>query len=295
MALWRDRWPNRRMQERFRHRPAESARDTYVRPQLAVRAQSPAPSAVSIRRAIVIPRWSDLSSALRGKLQRSAGRLMQWKRFDPAMLSLLPEATFAPLYHGLSDHFVSANGLPPAKKRSPVENRVLNTLGARIRDAASDAAAFSNALNQANGALEPGSLRRSGRETSVIRGAGAAIQFLPCDDIARQIETLRLRLLEPPCRERALFDAAAVLMLVTNAHPYRDGNGRLGRLLFNLCLRRSGLPDHSYVAVSEIANRSRGGYEIRLRQAEVLGEWEPYLAFMADLVDIQSTAQEGRE
>lgn len=256
------------------------------------RGQSSGARATHQRSAIAVPRWSSLSHGLRFELQRSTDNLKRWDAFDPDLPGALAEKHVAPLSHHLSDHFMAANGPPESKRRSTVEFCVLQTHGSAILEAARDRDAFLASLDQAIAKLEPRSTRRTAHEASVIRGDIADIRFLPEAEVTLQLEQIRLLLLSPQRPHRALFDGAAALLLLTNAHPYRDGNGRLGRLLFNLCLRRGGLPDQSYVALSEIANRSRGGYEIRLRQAELFGQWEPFLGFLAALIDIQFAAQE---
>ncbi len=82
----------------------------------------------------------------------------------------------------------------------------------------------------------------------------------------------------------ALFDAALVLCLFVNCHPFTDGNGRVARILFNHTLRRGGMPDDVYVPFYEIAARSRGGYVIALRHAEVRGDWHPIMSWVMEAI-----------
>ena len=80
--------------------------------------------------------------------------------------------------------------------------------------------------------------------------------------------------------------AAQVLVLINNAHAFTDGNGRLGRALFNYCLHRSGMPHGTYLPLKTISILSQGGYEVRLRQAELQGEWEGVLAYHCAVVEL---------
>jgi hypothetical protein len=76
-----------------------------------------------------------------------------------------------------------------------------------------------------------------------------------------------------------LLAAARILALVNNAHAFVDGNGRLGRFLFNYCLHFSGMPATSYLPLKSLAALSRGGYEIRLREAELFGHWDGLVTY----------------
>jgi len=68
--------------------------------------------------------------------------------------------------------------------------------------------------------------------------------------------------------------AVRILALINNAHAFTDGNGRLGRALFNFCLHRRGMPTDCFIPLKTLAALSGGGYEIRLREAELLGRWD---------------------
>ncbi|CAD0305657.1 hypothetical protein NCPPB940_06540 [Xanthomonas hortorum pv. taraxaci] len=73
--------------------------------------------------------------------------------------------------------------------------------------------------------------------------------------------------------------AVQLLALANNAHAFADGNGRLGRALFNFCLHRAGLRDGCYVPLKMLTVLSRGGYELRLREAELYGRWDGLYAY----------------
>lgn len=73
--------------------------------------------------------------------------------------------------------------------------------------------------------------------------------------------------------------AVQLLALVNNAHAFGDGNGRLGRALFNFCLHQAGLPEECFIPLKTLTVLSRGGYEIRLREAELYGRWDGLYAY----------------
>jgi hypothetical protein len=85
-----------------------------------------------------------------------------------------------------------------------------------------------------------------------------------------------------------MLRAVRALALLNNAHPFLDGNGRLGRALFNYCLHESGMPAACYVPLKTLAVVSHGGYEIRLREAELWGCWDGLLSYHCDAIDLYS-------
>lgn len=61
-------------------------------------------------------------------------------------------------------------------------------------------------------------------------------------------------------------------------HPFVDGNGRVGRLLMNFILHRSGYP------MVNIPNARKGEYYEALHEAQVNGRLRPMVLFLLDLL-----------
>lgn len=90
------------------------------------------------------------------------------------------------------------------------------------------------------------------------------------------------------------FAATVALVAVTNCHPLLDGNGRLARIVANARLFEDA-GAAAYVPWREIALFARGGYILRVREAEIHGDWHPLATFVlaaltwwADLVPARS-------
>ncbi|HEL4265473.1 TPA: Fic family protein [Stenotrophomonas maltophilia] len=86
--------------------------------------------------------------------------------------------------------------------------------------------------------------------------------------------------------------AVRALAMINNAHAFNDANGRLGRAVFNLCLHDHGMRETCFVPLSTFAVLSHGGYEIRLREAELLNEWEGLLSYHCDVISLYSKLDE---
>lgn len=71
-------------------------------------------------------------------------------------------------------------------------------------------------------------------------------------------------------------------------HPFRDGNGRIGRLLITLLLIRDGLLSGPLVPVSIAFERRRQEYADRLLAVSQTGQWIAWIRFFAECL-IEST------
>jgi len=105
------------------------------------------------------------------------------------------------------------------------------------------------------------------------------------DQLAWLHDFLRERIhIDPP-----IFVAAAFMGLFLTAHPFRDGNGRTSRLLFNVVLREAFRHrDIPYIPLKNFMDLSRHGFEIRLHQAQVLGRWSPLVRWCCDAIGVMS-------
>lgn len=71
-------------------------------------------------------------------------------------------------------------------------------------------------------------------------------------------------------------------------HPFRDGNGRIGRLLITLMRIRDGVLSGPLVPVSIAFERRRSEYADQLLGVSRTGEWIPWIRFFAECM-IEST------
>lgn len=71
-------------------------------------------------------------------------------------------------------------------------------------------------------------------------------------------------------------------------HPFSDGNGRTGRILLLLYLKLSGLLNIPAIYLSEYIIKSKTEYYRRLRGVTENNEWESYILYMLDMIEITS-------
>ncbi|CAM5507325.1 Fido domain-containing protein OS=Sphingobium scionense OX=1404341 GN=GGQ90_001868 PE=4 SV=1 [Sphingobium scionense] len=74
--------------------------------------------------------------------------------------------------------------------------------------------------------------------------------------------------------------------ILVNSHPFHDGNGRVGRILFNLTMQYSGASDNFYIPLKIFSNMATGGYELSLREAEIFGRWTPLISYFISMSSI---------
>lgn len=81
-----------------------------------------------------------------------------------------------------------------------------------------------------------------------------------------------------------LLKAALAHVQFETIHPFRDGNGRLGRLLIGLILAEAGVLREPLLYVSVFFKRHRRtNYEL-LQKVRTTGDWERWIGFFADAV-----------
>jgi len=74
-------------------------------------------------------------------------------------------------------------------------------------------------------------------------------------------------------------------------HPFSDGNGRTGRILLLLYLKLSDLLDTPAIYLSEYIIKNKVEYYRCLRDVTEKGEWEDYILYMLDMIEV--TANKG--
>lgn len=72
-------------------------------------------------------------------------------------------------------------------------------------------------------------------------------------------------------------------------HPFADGNGRTGRIINILFLVEKGLLDLPILFLSHYILRTKSNYYSGLREVTEKGNWQNWISYMLDAIDITST------
>ena len=73
-------------------------------------------------------------------------------------------------------------------------------------------------------------------------------------------------------------------------HPFFDGNGRTGRIILLLYLKLSGLMDIPALYLSNYILKNRIDYYTRLRNVTEKRDWQNWISYMLDMIEISSEA-----
>lgn len=159
-----------------------------------------------------------------------------------------------------------------------------------IADGLADADAFLDLLRYVHRSVKGGATAfRNGPVFIRPDADGNVIEFPPwqlCEPLLRALAAFTARHIERYPALCAMVGYAGVI----HAHPFRDGNGRTARILFNLILRH-GCQSRHFLPLSRLTTLSEGGFLIKLRRALYGGEWEPLAAFFVDALRLSHEIQ----
>ena len=146
-----------------------------------------------------------------------------------------------------------------------------------------------------SGDPDPGAVRDSQNYIAPFEGAPIArATFVPPppDEAREKLATL-LDFANGSQSIHPLVKIGLVHYQFETLHPFRDGNGRLGRLLISLELQREELLGRPYLYFSAYFNEHRPDYIRLLDDVRQRGEWETWIHFF--LRGIWTQAQEAQE
>lgn len=125
----------------------------------------------------------------------------------------------------------------------------------------------------------PGEFRRS--QVFIGSSNPTRITFVPPppDQLMSCLDPLEKFLHDQPERTPVLLKAALAHVQFETIHPYRDGNGRLGRLLITLLLCAEGALVDPLLYLSLYFKQHRADYYDHLQRVRTQGDWEGWLAF----------------
>lgn len=121
---------------------------------------------------------------------------------------------------------------------------------------------------------DPGRYRRTGIEVTSPRGGPPAFVGPPENDVPKLMGEV-VRWLERGDRDAHVAVRAAMAHLhVVSVHPFRDGNGRISRIVQSLVLAREGLLAPEFVSIEEYLGRNTEAYYEVLQKVQG-GSYQP--------------------
>jgi len=200
------------------------------------------------------------------------------------MLFELAEAPGAPLDDVIEvSNYVAAleRGLELLRDESPLTNRLLREVHATL-------------LSRGRGSeRQPGEFRRSQNWIGGTRPGNAVFVPPPPHLVAACMADLEKYLNREEAPHGALITAILAHAQFETIHPFLDGNGRLGRLLIALILRKRRVLHQPLLCLSLFLKRHRAEYYRLLDMVRSDGDWEAWLDFFLEgVLDTANSAVE---
>jgi len=166
------------------------------------------------------------------------------------------------------------HGLSRMEGGFPLCNRLLREVHGRL-------------LSGGRGAdKEPGVFRRSQNWIGGTRPGNARFVPPPPQRVESCLADLERYLNADAGKQPALIQAALAHVQFETIHPFLDGNGRVGRLLIVLLLHARGLLAQPLLYLSLFFKQHRAIYYERLGAIREDGDWEAWLAFFLEGVEV---------
>lgn len=186
--------------------------------------------------------------------------------------------------------------------------------GYEVRQEAFEVALFGLAMRSAQRAMREGqplseSLIKRAHETLLSYGRGAfkspgqykneqnyigdgrkkAVNFIPIspEQLGPAMEQLIKFINEDT--ELALIVTALAHIEFEALHPFKDGNGRIGRMLITLTLWEKGVLSQPHFYVSGYLEEQKAQYIERMRQVSLSGDWTGWCEFFLDAICEQAS------
>lgn len=121
---------------------------------------------------------------------------------------------------------------------------------------------------------DPGRYRRHGIKVSSPGGGSPMYVGPPAEEVADLMEEVVEWLERGAADAHPVVRAAMAHLHLVSVHPFRDGNGRVARIVQSLALARGGLLAPEYVSIEEYLGRHTADYYAALQAAQG-GTYQP--------------------
>ncbi len=140
---------------------------------------------------------------------------------------------------------------------------------------------------------QPGTLRRSQNWIGGTRPGNAVFVPPPAERVADLLADVERFIHAPsPAPLPPLVRIALVHVQFETIHPFLDGNGRIGRLLIAALMEDWGLLPEPLLYLSGYLKQHQSEYYRRLSTVRTDGDWEGWVAFFLEAVEVAATDAE---
>jgi Fic family protein len=115
---------------------------------------------------------------------------------------------------------------------------------------------------------DPGLYRRSGVEVTAPRGGPSAYIGPPAEQVPSLMGEIVSWLDHGDAEAHVVVRAAMAHLHLVSVHPFRDGNGRIARILQSLVLAREGLLAPEFVSIEEYLGGNTNAYYAALQRVQ---------------------------
>jgi len=210
-------------------------------------------------------------AVLSSQIEGTQSSLSELLLFENDLVEGVTDAEEVSNYVAAMDH-----GLKRIREGFPVSNRLFREMHAIL-------------LRSGRGSDKtPGEFRTSQNWIGGTRPGNAIYVPPPIHELASVMSGLEKFLHRTSNRLPLLVDAALAHVQFESAHPFLDGNGRIGRLLITLLLCERGVLKAPTLYLSLYFKERRDEYYSLLQDVRLKGAWENWIDFF--LTGISSTA-----
>lgn len=249
---------------------------------------------VNFRKPLVYPVGTVLTEATMEALVEAQELLVRFQSkpwpitLESITRTLKEEDSACRFRHPLSEHYAARNPFEPLSGRTFLERRHIESISLAFEDTLNypGYSGICEFLQYTAECLTGRSLGVRQSQVSVIPdNQGYSVTFIKSSEVRRALITLWQYLADSFGNQVSIFRASTAAIGLMNCHPFVDGNGRLARALFNVLTART---TQTYIPLYEFYNCTPGGHVLRIRQAELFGDWDDWIRFHCDIISFMA-------
>ena len=219
----------------------------------------------------VLDRYSAISTCMNTASAASVTNLRSWMSQSAIHRERL-DARWSGLRHRLSAKLAPHSSDSFDDGRSLIEWGYLDQFRSSFVEAIGVPGGFASLLGRIHSKIEPGRVGYRDCEVWTAEDTlGNYVRYPAHQSIVEQLSRLDDFVVRYHKKYCALT-ATVAMAAISNLHPFRDGNGRVSRIVFNAIVNR-GVRNTVYLPIYELSSLSNCGFLLYLREAQYFNNW----------------------